>query len=106
MPAPHVEDNPVRTRLLLAALSILAAGPADARIDVRALTCAEAQALIRREGAIVLTTGQYTYERFVADSRFCQRDERTERRRAVTRDDESCRISYVCAPRDFRSKDL
>ena len=94
----------MRLRLLSIALSILAAGPADARIDVRTLTCAEAQALVQREGAIVLTTGRYTYDRFVADSRFCQRDERLEPRRAATRDGQSCRIGNVCAWRDFRGR--
>jgi len=99
-----VEDNRVRSRFLLAALSILAASPADARIDVRRLTCAEAQALVRREGAIVLTTGQYTYERFVAHRGFCQRDERLEGRRAATRDRESCRIGDVCTPGDYHGR--
>jgi hypothetical protein len=92
----------MRTRLLLVALSILAVGSAEARIDVRTLTCAEAQALVRREGAIVLTTGRHTYERFVSDHRFCERDEVTRARRMSTRDGAECRIAYICRPRpDF-----
>jgi hypothetical protein len=88
----------MRHCLLLIALWIVAISPAQARIDARRLTCAQAQALIQREGAIVLTTGQYTYERFVADDRFCEGDEITRPRRTPTRDNPSCRIGYICRP--------
>ena len=92
----------MRIRLLLIALSACAVSPAEARVDERTLTCAEARALVQGEGAVVLTTGRYTYERFVADQRFCERDEITRPRRTLTRDDEDCRIGYICRPRpDF-----
>jgi hypothetical protein len=92
----------MRRCLLLVALCASGIGPADARIDVRTLTCAQARALVQSEGAIVLTTGRYTYDRFVSDHRFCDRDEVTRPRRTPTRDDEACRIGCVCQPRpDF-----
>ena len=95
--------NAMRHCLLLIVLSAVAISPAQARIDARRLTCAQAQALIRQQGAAVLTTGQYTYERFVSDHRFCERDEVTTRRRTPTRDNPSCHIGYICRPEpDFR----
>src|SRR5215212_4742252 len=89
----------MRNDLLLVAFCIATIGPAEARTDARRLTCAQAQALVRAQGAVVLTTGQYTYERFVSDHRFCERDEVTRPRRTPTRDTRTCRIGYVCRPR-------
>ncbi len=37
--------------------------------------CVASQRDVQRNGAIVLGTGGYTYDRFVADRRFCQFDE-------------------------------
>jgi hypothetical protein len=92
----------MRRYLLLVALCSIATGPAEARTDVRRLTCTQAQALVREQGAAVLTTGQYTYERFVLDQRFCDGRKQTRPGRASTRDDPSCRIGYVCRPRPDR----
>jgi len=39
------------------------------------MTCAQAQALVTTTGAIVMSTGQYTYERFVAHRGFCRHGE-------------------------------
>lgn len=54
-------------------MAILAAVPAMAqhRVDARQLDCASVQSLIFQRGAVVLTTGQHTYDRYVADGRFC-----------------------------------
>ncbi|PBC07168.1 hypothetical protein [Mesorhizobium sp. WSM3859] len=48
-----------------AATLLCAASTADARPDTRAMTCAETQAWIKRDHAVVLTTGPETYDRFV-----------------------------------------
>lgn len=46
--------------------------PASAqRPDARSMTCEQVNNLILGNGAVVLTTGQYTYDRYVADGRFC-----------------------------------
>lgn len=62
-----------RSTLRLAATVVLVvvAGTAFARPDTRGMTCQQTQRLILRSGAIVLTTGQHTYDRYVADQRFC-----------------------------------
>ncbi|WP_292076079.1 hypothetical protein [Mesorhizobium sp.] len=50
---------------LSAATLLCAASAAHARPDTRAMTCAQTQALIQRDHAVVLTTGPETYDRFV-----------------------------------------
>lgn len=51
--------------LLAAATVLCAASSAHARPDTRTMTCAETQALIKSDHAVVLTTGPDTYDRFV-----------------------------------------
>lgn len=51
----------------LAGLSLVAAvSPGSARPDARTMTCSEAQALIAREGAVTLSTGANSYDRYYA----------------------------------------
>jgi hypothetical protein len=67
-------NNPSRhaIRLGLAALlAVTVAGSALARPDTRAMTCAQTRSLIERSGAIVLTTGSQTYDRFVGSRAMC-----------------------------------
>ncbi|MHB2264633.1 hypothetical protein [Aliihoeflea sp. PC F10.4] len=60
-------------RSLLLAVALVATTPAMAqhRVDARQLDCESVQALIDDNGAVVLTTGQFTYDRYVVDGRFC-----------------------------------
>lgn len=61
--------------------------------------CAASQRDVKVNGAIVLGTGGYTYDRFVADRRFCQFDEGLEPAWVPSRDQQSCFIGYRCKPR-------
>lgn len=79
---------------------VLVSGPALAqRVSTTALTCSQAQALVVQRGAIVLSTGPATYERFVADNRFCERDEYAQPETAPTRDAASCVVGLRCRAR-------
>ncbi len=60
------------------------------------MSCAVAAATVARAGAIVLTTGADTYDRFVAQIGFCQRGQITKPAYAPTSDDPNCAIGYVC----------
>jgi hypothetical protein len=88
------------TRLIsaaIAAMLLFVATPAVAqRPDVRAMSCPEAQALVARRGAVLMTTGQYTYERFVAARGFCMREEQILPGWANTGDGVRCRVAYRC----------
>ena len=59
---------------LLAACAILTAASAAAqpRPSTLEMTCGQAAALVASQGGIVLGTGGYTYDRFVAHRGFCQ----------------------------------
>jgi hypothetical protein len=58
------------TLMLVAALG--AAASAQSRPDTRAMSCPQVQATIQNAGAIVLTTGQHTYDRYVASRAYCE----------------------------------
>ncbi len=90
--------------ILLAAAGALAIPMAPvealaARPDTRAMTCEQAQNFVRQKGAVVMTTGQYTYERIVSNQGYCDVDEITWLKVAPTKDNPKCRVGYYCRTR-------
>ena len=83
----------VATALVLA----VTAAEAQARPDTRRMSCAQAQDFVRRSGAVVISTGQFTYDRFVASQGFCSHDEETAVKRVPTTDVSNCPL-YYCRP--------
>lgn len=86
-------------RVLLAALALpLAAGeaPAQGRPDATRLSCRQAAGLVQARGAVVLGTGGHTYDRFVADRRFCEVTEATRPAFVATADHPQCFVGYTC----------
>lgn len=79
------------TAAVLAAMAVPAL--AQGRPDARAMTCDQILGLIDQRGAAVLTTGQYTYDRYVADRRFCMMEETTRKVSITTRDTDRCRVN-------------
>lgn len=78
------------------AVFVPTAALAQGRPATPLLSCAEAAALVTREGAIVLDTGPYTYARFVRDGGFCPLPEAPKPAFEVTRDNPKCFVGYVC----------
>ena len=72
---------------------------AYARPDVRTMSCAQASALVRQNGAIVMTNGRYTYDRYVAGQRYCFRPDVIQRAWVATADNNQCNIGYTCEQR-------
>ena len=72
---------------------------AQGRPSTLAMSCGQAQGLVRSTGAIVLSTGAHTYDRFVANGSFCTPDEETIPTWAPTRDTRQCMVGYRCEPR-------
>jgi len=66
------------------------------RPDVRQMTCDQAKALVEQAGGIVLTTGQYTYDRYVSDKFYCPMGLDIKDAWVATSDTQSCRIGYTC----------
>ena len=65
------------------------------------MTCAEAAATVARAGDVVVSTGEFTYQRFVASGQFCGRHGVPEPGYSPTRDSPRCRIGYVCVVPDW-----
>ena len=81
----------------LLAVLLVAATPALAQVGpmTPTMTCAQARGLVAAHGAIVLSTGRTTYDRFVAHEGFCQRDEWAAPAWVPTRDTPQCPVA-VC----------
>lgn len=77
---------------------------AEARPDARTMTCNEVWALIQDRGAVVLTTGQYTYKRFVYHRGFCLYSERIGHEWISTSDTRECRLRICIEPDRYRRR--
>ena len=90
------------SRLILSALAAILTGipVCEARPSTTTMSCAQAAATVAKAGAIVLTTGDFTYERFVATTTFCLGGEIAERGVAPTTDSPSCSVGYICKRED------
>jgi hypothetical protein len=91
-----------RASLTLVALFVTSS-VAEARPNTTTMSCGEAAATVARAGAIVLTTGEHTYERFVAASTFCLGGEIAEPGIAPAADSERCQVGYICRAADTPS---
>ena len=86
------------TRLLVFGVAVLAASASFARPSTLGMSCQQAQNLVARSGAIVLSTGGQTYDRFVANPGYCLFGEYVYNGYAPTKDSQQCPLGYVCKP--------
>ncbi len=99
-PASLLEKSFVLCAILLSGISV-----AEARPNTMNLTCAQARGLVRSHGSILLSTGRYTYDRYVVSVGFCPFGDYAKSAYVQTRDRNSCRIGYTCTmdnPLDMR----
>lgn len=82
-------------RILLTAALAATAGTAFARPDTRGMTCQQTQRLIARSGAVVLTTGPHTYDRYVAGFGYCATPNQPVLTYVRTKDRANCPV-YNC----------
>jgi len=83
--------------LVTLAMTAFATGAvAQTRPSTPALTCAQAAQIVYAQGAVVLGTGGYTYDRYVRDRSFCQIDEYNSPAWVPTRDTSQCFVGYRC----------
>jgi len=90
-----------RIVLALALLAYASGVQAQQRLSTLSLTCGQAQQVIFSRGAAVLSTGTYTYDRFVRDRNFCEFNEELELAFVPTRDTPQCPIGYRCRSEDI-----
>lgn len=65
------------------------------------MTCAQVQALISQRGGVVLSTGQHTFDRYVANRNFCQHGEILKRDYVPTRDNNRCYVQRCANNQPF-----
>lgn len=87
---------------IVLALALVSAS-AFARPNTQNLSCEAAASLVKANGAIVLSTGDGLYDRFVADERYCASGERGAPAWVPTKDADTCFVGYVCRDRDNAS---
>jgi hypothetical protein len=84
-------------RAILVGLALLVAAPAAAqRPSTLGMSCNQARGLVASHGAVVLSTGRHTFDRFVASPGFCALGEWARPSTAPTADAASCPLGYVC----------
>ena len=66
------------------------------RPNTTAMTCSQAVNLVNTHGAIVLSTGRFTYDRYVGRHGFCMPGQYMKRAFVPTLDTQRCRIGYIC----------
>lgn len=95
----------LKRRILAASLTLAAlmtATVAEARPDLRQMTCAQAQNLVRQHGAVVFTTGRNTYSMFVSNRSYCDWNQELFPQYGPTRDNRKCRVAFECKEPLFR----
>lgn len=86
----------IRLAVMTATLAVVSTSVmAQGRPDARTMTCSQVQGLIDQRGAAVITTGQHTYDRFVALQNRCDHPFVHQDTRITTRDTDRCLV-YIC----------
>lgn len=91
-----------------AAFAFVSVLPADAqsrRPDTRTMTCSQVQSMIERNGAVVMTTGRNTFDRFVFTRNSCPHGDVTRNEWVTTKDVSRCLVRICVNPRQFRFND-
>ena len=86
------------------ALSLLAtAAQAQSFPSTTGMPCSASHQLVLTQGAIVLSTGGHTYDRFVRDRSFCDVTEYAKTAYVPSRDTPVCFVGYRCkqGPREW-----
>ena len=85
------------TRILLSVVLALEATSAfAARPSTLGMTCQQAQNMVASRGAVVMSTGTNTYDRFVISPGYCEVAEWAYDATAPTKDARHCPLGYVC----------
>lgn len=80
---------------------------AQARPDVRKMTCSQAQAMVQQQGYVVFTFTDNTYDKVVSSIRYCDPSDNALQRVIVSTSDRNrCHIGGKCVYDDlfFRKK--
>lgn len=67
------------------------------------MSCQSANSLVRANGALVMNTGPYTYDRYVRDNTACFAGQTTRPAWVPAADQAQCFIGYTCIERERRT---
>lgn len=88
--------------MIVASLVVAGTAFAQARPSTPAMTCQATHGLVTANGAVVLGTGTYTYDRYVSHVGFCLHGQTTRPAWVPTADRPQCFVGYTCIENDFR----
>ena len=92
----------MKKSMLALLLSLIATGAfAQSRPSTLTMSCNQARGVVAARGAAVLSTGTYTYDRFVSSRNFCQYNEVLEPVWVPTVDTPQCPVGYRCRDSDL-----
>ena len=80
----------------VAAVAVATSVSAQPRPNTTTVACSAIASLVKARGAVVLTTGPNSYDRFVADGSFCDRGQGVEPAFERAADTAQCFIGYRC----------
>jgi hypothetical protein len=80
-------------------MGLVISGPAFARPYAPKLACETLKAMIYDKGALVLSTGQFTFDRYVRDQGYCMLGEITEPAWLTSANQAQCFVGYTCGGR-------
>ena len=87
----------MKVKLLSLSLVILAsAAQAQSRPNSLIMSCDAVGRLLRQQGAVILSTGTFTYDRYVSSGSFCGPAERTDPAWVPAADTQQCFAGYRC----------
>jgi len=86
-------------KCLVALVPMLLSSAAIAQ-PTTSMSCGQARAIVAQHGGVVLYTGQYTYDRYVADRSFCAPGQVTKPAWVPTRDTAQCYVGETCIDPD------
>ena len=88
--------NFLKTCLIVCLILLAGFTVAEARPNTMDLTCPQARALVHSHRSILLSTGRYTYDRYVVSVGYCPSGDYAKSAYVQTRDRKSCPIGYTC----------
>lgn len=90
----------MRKTALLSVILVVVAHPALARPASYKMTCAAVQALVGRQGGVVMDTSPTTFDRYVSTLRFCMPGQALKPQWVPARDTPQCFAGYTCIDPD------
>lgn len=88
--------NKSLTLLVVAVTLGTAISPAAARPDTRYMSCAAAVSIVQANGAVILSTGAHTYDKYVKNHAYCNLNDVLRKAYVPTSDTRRCRVGFVC----------